>query len=512
MSNSLTHAPSETLSPERNAAASGEGVAAARLDRLILILLFALAFCAPHSIAATQTAWALALVAWAARYFVRPRPAFTRTPIDYPLLTFFALTIVSSFFSYDPEISIGKLRAASLFTIVYLVAQNVRSRRTAKLLAFTLLASCMINVIYTLGERAWGRGVKLKGFAASSPLRTTDIRESDTLLEIDGVRLRSADQLARGLGGAPGESARVKIYRFELTTVVDLPRAKLLPGATPEEQLGVANWSRGRDWRAAGFYGHYTTYAEVLQLIASLAFGLLVALDRWRSRWGLLLALTLIGLSASLFLTVTRASWLSFLISIFAITVLGGTRRMVLAMILCGALIVPAGLLLLQQKRNVSFFDRQDASITWRTTVYREGLQLLVSRPRHLVFGIGMDSIKRHWRAWGMFDGGRIPIGHMHSTPLQLALERGLPALVAWIALVAAYALMLLRLLVADRRMRCADWTERGILLGALGGMIGFVSSGMVHYNLGDSEVAMVLYVIMGIALVLERALRKFES
>ncbi|MEJ7617145.1 MAG: hypothetical protein WKF30_09345 [Pyrinomonadaceae bacterium] len=68
--------------------------------------------------------------------------------------------------------------------------------------------------------------------------------------------------------------------------------------------------------------------------------------------------------------------------------------------------------------------------------------------------------------------------------------------------------MLLRRLLVADRRMRFAEWTERGIWLGALGGMIGFIASGMVHYNLGDSEVAMVLYVIMGVALVLERAWR----
>ncbi|MEJ7711017.1 MAG: hypothetical protein WKF84_14415 [Pyrinomonadaceae bacterium] len=331
------------------------------------------------------------------------------------MLAFIALTVLSSFLSYDPEVSIGKLRAASLFTIIYLVAQNVRSRRTAQLLALTLIASCMINVIYTLGERAWGRGVKLKGISVESPLHTAGIQESDTLLEIDGARLRSIAQLTSALESGQDSIARVKIYRFELVSELDVPRGKLLsPGTNPEERLGITAWSRGRDWRASGFYGHYTTYAEVLQLIASLAFGLVVAINFQKSRQGLLLALALAGLCASLFLTVTRASWLSLLISLFVITLLGGTRRVVLAMIICGALIIPAGLFLLQQKRNVGFFDRQDASITWRTTVYREGLNLLVSQPRRLMVGIGMDSIKRYWRTWGMFDGGRIPIGHMH--------------------------------------------------------------------------------------------------
>ena len=40
---------------------------------------------------------------------------------------------------------------------------------------------------------------------------------------------------------------------------------------------------------------------------------------------------------------------------------------------------------------------------------------------------------------------------------------------------------------------------ERGIILGCFGGLIGFFTSGLVHYNLGDSEVAMVFYLLMGI-------------
>jgi hypothetical protein len=44
-------------------------------------------------------------------------------------------------------------------------------------------------------------------------------------------------------------------------------------------------------------------------------------------------------------------------------------------------------------------------------------------------------------------------------------------------------------------------WPERGLLLGAFGGMIGFLTSGLVHYNWGDSENAMLLYLIMGLAL-----------
>ncbi len=49
------------------------------------------------------------------------------------------------------------------------------------------------------------------------------------------------------------------------------------------------------------------------------------------------------------------------------------------------------------------------------------------------------------------------------------------------------------------------DWRERGLALGALGGLVGFCASGMVHYNFGDSEAVMVFYLIMGLTLALER-------
>jgi O-antigen ligase len=480
------------------------------IERALAACLFLLAFCAPHSIAGTQIAWGVGLLIWIVRLTLRPRPPLQRTPVDYALLGFFILTFISALASYDPDVSIGKLRAASLFTIVYLVAQNITSRRILRLLALTLVASCMINVVYTFGQRAVGRGVKVTKLAADSPLRAAEIKEGDTLLRVDGAALHSPDELARALAAptAEGEQARARVgvYRLEWRFDAFVERGALLAGATPEAQLGLTGWTRGRDERASGFYGHYTTYAEVLQLVGSLAFGLLIAHRRKRSWQGVLLAAAVAGLGAALLLTVTRASWLSFLLSIVVMSLVGvGSRRAVLAVALGALLVVPLGLYVLQQKRGVGFFDRSDGSISWRTTVYREGFALFAREPRHVLVGVGMDSLKRHWREWGLFDGGRLPVGHMHSTPLQLALERGLPALLLWLAVVFLYARMLWRLW---RGRALEDWRERGLVLGALGGLVGFFASGLVHYNLGDSEVVMVFYLIMGLTLALERFAR----
>ncbi|HZG53272.1 MAG TPA: O-antigen ligase family protein [Pyrinomonadaceae bacterium] len=482
------------------------------LERALAALLFLLAFCAPHSIAGTQIAWSLGLLAWLVRLTLRPRPRTFRTPVDYALLGFFILTFISALASYDPDVSIGKLRAASLFTIVYLVAENVTTRRRLRLLVFTLIASCMINVVYTFGQRAVGRGVKVSALTADSPLRAAGVNEGDTLLRVDGAPVNSPDALARALAGnaaatTTAPAARLLVYRLEWRFETEVPRAGLRAGATPEARLGVTAWTRGRDERASGFYGHYTTYAEALQLIGSLAAGLLIALKRRRSWPGALLAAAVAGLSVALLLTVTRASWLSFLLSLVVMSLVGvGGKRAALAVALGALLVVPLGLYVLQQKRGVGFFDRKDGSISWRATVYREGFELFAREPRHVLVGVGMDSLKRHWREWGLFDKGRLPVGHMHSTPLQLALERGLPALLLWLTVVFLYARMLWRLCRARAR---ADWRERGLALGALGGLVGFFTSGLVHYNLGDSEVAMVFYLIMGLALASERFARQ---
>jgi O-antigen ligase len=98
-----------------------------------------------------------------------------------------------------------------------------------------------------------------------------------------------------------------------------------------------------------------------------------------------------------------------------------------------------------------------------------------------------------------MFDNGRQPIGHMHSNLLQIALERGIPALVLWLLLFVVYLRMLWRL------VRQTTGFERGVALGALGATVGFFTSGLVHYNWGDSEVVTVFYFIMGLALVVQR-------
>ncbi|HXC72765.1 MAG TPA: O-antigen ligase family protein [Pyrinomonadaceae bacterium] len=479
---------------------------AKHISNAIIACVFLIAVFAPHSIAATQTAWLLGMVLWVARFAFDPRPVLHRSPVDYALLGFFVLSGISGIFSYNPIMSVGKMRAASLFTVVYLTSQNVNSLRLVRLLAFTLIGSCMINVFFTAGQFAIGKGVKVQGVSPESPLakavfrtrtvnQPTAIANGDTIWQVDGHDVGSPEEIAAALAsGSP--FAKVRIYRVEWMPELEVPRGQLLPGSTVLQQLGINDWSRGRDWRATGFFNHWVTYAEVLQLIASLALGLFLAVREKKS----LLIVAVIGLVFALGMTVTRASWIGFAISVVVMLSLTVTRRTLLIVAACALPLILVSVVVLQQKRGIGFFDRRDQSTSWREMVWREGFELLVSKPRHLLVGVGMDSIKGHWREWGLFDNGRQPIGHMHSNLLQIALERGVPALVAWLVLIGLYVRMLWKIV-----RRETDGFSRGLALGALGGTIGFFASGLVHYNWGDSEVVTIFYFIMGLCLVVER-------
>ena len=88
------------------------------IEHGILACLFLIAIFAPHSIAVTQTAWLVGMALWLLRFAFYPRPTLFRSPVDYVLVGFFVISGISGVFSYNPFMSIGKMRAASLFTNV----------------------------------------------------------------------------------------------------------------------------------------------------------------------------------------------------------------------------------------------------------------------------------------------------------------------------------------------------------------------------------------------------------
>jgi hypothetical protein len=518
-----------------------ENRAALWLERIAFIFLTIMILFAPHSIAVTQSAWLIGMLAAVVRLFFKPRPTFKMTAIHYALLAFFLWSVVSSVFSYAPDISLDKLRGVSLFLIFYFVYHNLKTLRAARFLAFALIFSTMFAVLWTPVERLIGRGVEIHDFRGSA-FDQIGLQEGDAILQINGKKVNSLEAMRQKIFENPDEPRfKALIYRADAYTLVEIPRARIKQAETPEESLGIGRWTRNRNWRAAGFYGHFTTFAEVLQMIISLTFGIFIASlstqrlqnaktpseKKQRALLSFLpfspsplLLFCLSAMALALLLTVTRASQLAFLISAGVIVLLNGNRKIILTL---AALILPltiVGLIVYQQTRGIGF-DLSDKSTQYRTMMWRDGTRLATQNARNFVFGVGMDSIKRYWQDWDLFDKGREPMGHFHSTLVQLFVERGFPALIIWLTILGVYARTLWRnLRRGDEETRrrgenpeiSSSRIERGIILGGLGGLAGFFTSGLVHYNLGDGEVAMVFYILMGLSVFVCRMLEQSGS
>ncbi|MBC7797336.1 MAG: O-antigen ligase family protein [Pyrinomonadaceae bacterium] len=479
---------------------------AQRVDRAIYFCVLLTALMLPVSIAATNIAWASGLLFWVIRAFVKPRLRWFRTPLDYPILAFYVWGFVTCVFSYAPDLSFDRTRVMALFPIFYLVAQNIRSSKSVKLIIGALIFSSFISVVWSYGERINGRGVQVFELQANSPLISARlnnlddpfrVKDGDTLVKINGKKFHNPDDLIKAFdANGSADSIKLNVYRPDYYVDVNLLRADLLAGETSTQKLGFNRWGHSRNWRSAGFYDHYVTYAETLQLLLSLLFGVFIVLQRKNSRFGYLLIFVMFAMGGVLLLTATRSSQIGLILSALAIVAFGANRKMLFVIT---ALLLPLAIvaaIYVQQTRNTGFADSSDDSTKWRLTVWREGVNLSTESPRHLIFGVGVDSIKRFKCDWGLFANCTLQAGHFHSNMLQIAVETGLPALGLWLWLMFAYA----RMLFVNIWKREFDFHEKGILLGAFGGFIGFLTSGLVQNNFGTSIILMMIYLIMGLS------------
>ena len=477
-----------------------EGTLAAWLERGAFVCLLLMAAAVPHSIAATQIAWLLGMVLSAARLVITPRPRFRFFAFDAFLLAFIAWSVLSAALSYEPAISLDKLRGVGLFLIFFFARLNLRTRSAVTAIAFLMIGSAMVNVVWQPAERIIGRGVEVHGLRPDGALAKAGLADGDAILRINGKRISSPEEIVAAL--ETGETAAAMFNRPDIYRTVTLRRSDLAAGTWAEERLGFASWKKSHRWRAQGFFGHFTTYGEVLQIIGSLALGLVLGLAFGRGsaiseflrsrrhRVVLVAAVCLALICIALLLSGTRASQLGLLVSGIVMVFAIGNRRLIALMLV---LLIPAaagGYYVVQQTRQ------QDETNEYRKTMWRDGVRLATESPRHLIVGVGMDSLKKRWQEWGLFDRGWLPMGHFHSTPIQLAAERGLPALLFWLLFLGAYARSLWRFL---RSGTGEPGVSFAVGLGVLGGVAGFFTAGIVHYNLGDGEVAMAFYLAAGL-------------
>jgi hypothetical protein len=461
---------------------------------LVMYALFA-----PHSIALTQGSYLLGLVAWAVQLVAARNLNHKRILVDTALFGFFACCVVSSFLSYDPLVSLKGLKSPAFFLAFYFVSKNVKTLRFAGLLTLAIIASCLVNVAYSGVKLAIGRGLQIDTIRVDSPFDGEVIKSGDIILEADDQMVNSQADLARIVDSQRGR-LRIKLQRKEAIVETSIPRQGIKDSTgVGFERLGITT-SAGRNIRISGFYSHYETYAEVLALIAALAVGLLIAIPNKRSGTAWFLGAVIPILALTLILTSTRAALLGLATGVAVIALASSNRRVVFAAIAAIVIGLPIAFLSVGHSRGISVFDPEEGSTAYRLEVWREAFGIIKDNP---LVGIGKGSEGKLREALGLYDNGRLPPGHFHSTPVQIAVWWGLLALIFYASFMTIFIVELWRLV--KRLRKVGAWRLQGIALGALGAIAAFNVSSLVHFNFGDGEVVMAIWFLTGLGFAVHR-------
>ncbi len=450
---------------------------------------------APHSIAAAEISLAIVGAGWLLRTLLTRKTGLRHTQFDLAIWLFFLWTVASSFLSPEPRISIAKLQSTCVVFLFYLT-HAVVTRKTAVLLITVMILSGVAGTLYSVYDLARGRGVLIDSITPDSPFQRLGLQPGDAIWRMNGHRIYSVTDIDDAIRNAPGQtelgvsviSQGEHIERHLLVTNVIWKESSPsgLSGSKPTHRFRASGWTR-----------HYETYAEIIQIIAQLALG--IALANYKNhRFNLrfkLAAVAFVFLCLGVALTAMRTALVALAIGVFVIVIraLGPRVRALTVVGVC--LLLAFGAFIVSQTRAQRALSLQDPSSSLRVQVARVGVSRIMLHP---LFGHGMDSMHVHWREWG-FPGSDML--HLHSTPLQLAFDRGLPAFFFWL-----WIMWILWRTTArgEKALRDSSDTHRyGVLLGATGAVSGFFASSLVNYNFGDGEVALVFWWLVGIVVVL---------
>lgn len=236
--------------------------------------------------------------------------------------------------------------------------------------------------------------------------------------------------------------------------------------------------------RIQGFMGHYMTQAGLLLLFlcAALSFFLFLR-DRTRWPWGIAFVLA----AASLALTLTRSAWVGLVVAAGFILVLYRPKALVLvpAVIVLFLLVSPQPM----KRRALSIFSLHNYSNTLRIEYLKAGWQIIKEFPLH---GTGPDTVDMVFQnpKYGLSEVSRQNV-HLHNNFVQIAAERGVPALLAWLSFVFWAIISLLKL---TKNKTSAVFPYAVVAAAAL---LALVTAGLFEYNFADSEIAVLfLYLI----------------
>jgi O-antigen ligase len=244
-------------------------------------------------------------------------------------------------------------------------------------------------------------------------------------------------------------------------------------------QFGIFQYDT-LDKRPAGSLTHYMTYSGLLMLVGGAVAGRLLYEKRDRTWPALVLPAVLVALS----LTFTRNTWVGISAAMGALFVLKDRRLLALLPIAVALLLLVAPGRV--TARVYSVLDLNDPANRDRVAMLRSGWRIVRDHP---LVGVGPDNVKLVYPQYRMPEAVEPLNVHLHNVPMQIAAERGLPALAAWLW----FVVVVLR----DLYGRVRSQRSAGLAAAAIAAIISMLTAGMFEYNFGDSEFLMLFLVLV---------------
>jgi O-antigen ligase len=255
--------------------------------------------------------------------------------------------------------------------------------------------------------------------------------------------------------------------------------------------------------RVRGPFSIYMTFGGVL-FLGVLFFLAYLANLPWRRAWWMLPGA---GVTvAALAFTYSRNAWLGLAAGTLGL-VLTAQRTLrivaVLAVVLAvGAVALPGGV----AERARSVVNLEDQTLRDRVAMWRSGLSMIADHP---LLGVGPGEVRTWYQHYRRPEAVRPSTGHLHNSAIQIAAERGLPALIAWLWLWVVFFREGWRILGRTDR---ESPMRRALVCASLAGAAGFLVAGLFEHNFGDSEVATVVLALMAQPWVVARDLAGSEA
>jgi O-antigen ligase len=122
------------------------------LERVIVGALFAYVVCSVISISASQTAYVLALVAWAIRSYLQGATRQLHWPLLIPFSAFVLASVLATILAVEPLASLRELRNVFEILVFYLMVNHVTVEQRATTLVRVLIATTTVMALYGLSQ------------------------------------------------------------------------------------------------------------------------------------------------------------------------------------------------------------------------------------------------------------------------------------------------------------------------------------------------------------------------